>query len=119
LIQKRAAARSQLIIASDPNEQFVPQLRTQAVQSAAHGGLAEVNALCGLGHIALVQKSFQGNQEIQVDVSELHRTHMFHSNNAWCDYIPRILQCIKEKCPCKINPSPWLLAPIKESVFRS
>ena len=45
--------------------------------------------------------------------------HTFHSDNAWCDYIPRMLQWEKEKCPCKTNPSHWSPGLIKESVFKS
>ena len=73
-----------------------------------------MDALRGPGHIPFVQKSLEGNQKVEVDVSELRMTDTFHSNNAWSDYMVSILQSVKEKCLCKTNPSPWSPELIKE-----
>jgi hypothetical protein len=112
--QKGGAPRSQLVVASHSHEQFIAQLGAQAVERSAHGGLAQMNPLRSSRYIALMQQGLERNQKVQVDISELHRTHTFHSNNAWCDYMVSILQSGKEKCPCKTNPSLWSPELIKE-----
>ncbi len=71
-VQKDLAEGGQLVVATDPREQVVVEVAAQAGQGRAHRGLAEADALPGTGDVAFLEKRPQGDDEIEVQTTEIH-----------------------------------------------
>jgi hypothetical protein len=56
------------------HEQFVAQQVAKPGQCTAHRGLTEMEAGAGARHTALAEQSVERNQQIQVELVEIHDT---------------------------------------------
>lgn len=72
-VPQGGAERGQLVGVAGTGEQLVVEMAAQPGQRRAHGGLAQPDALAGLGDIALFQQRAQGEDQIEVESGQVHR----------------------------------------------
>ncbi len=71
-LDQRQAARSELHVPPDPDQQLVIEVFAQLLQGGAHGGLGDEDALGSPGDVLFVDQGVQGNEEVEVETVQLH-----------------------------------------------
>src|SRR5690606_20626780 len=62
----------EFVVAADTGQQVVVEVPAQAGECRTHRRLAEADALSGAGDVALFEESAQGDDEVEVQATEIH-----------------------------------------------
>ena len=71
-LDQRQAARRQLHVPADADQQRIVEVVAQLLQRGTHGRLRHKNPLGGPGHVLLVEQRVQRDQQVEVEAVELH-----------------------------------------------
>ena len=70
--QQVAREGSELVVAAGADQELVVEAAPQPRQCRAHRGLAQLEALAGAGHVALLEEDLQREQEVEIGAAECH-----------------------------------------------
>ncbi len=71
-VEEHLAEGGEFVVAADAGQQVVVEVTAQAGERRTHRRLAEADALPGTGHVALLQEGAQGDDEVEVQATEIH-----------------------------------------------